>query len=209
MLRILLVRHGETNSNKNKIIMGNLPVPLNERGISQANQCGEYLREKFPNIKTIYSSTLIRAKETSQKITEKLNLDDEIIFESSLAERSFGILEGTIYNELDFILRDKFGKFDVKTVPEGGESGIQFYRRVRQGINRIIDNHINFDHTILIISHGGTIRHILGSIFLQKENEYKYFPIDINNCSITELIFEKGNINSCTAKYINFYQYLV
>ena len=210
LVNILLIRHGETDSNKKKIIMGHLNVPLNSNGIEQAKSCGKYLKKIFPNISAIYSSTLLRAQETITLVVKELNFEASVKYDTSLTERSFGELEGLSVQDVYSRLLNESGNYDVSIKPPNGESGIDFYKRVSDGIENIInDKSWDKDGTILVLTHGGTIRHILGYLLYDKNNEYNDFPVDAKNCSLTLLSIDKNVENRINIKFMNFYQYLV
>ena len=182
MVKILLIRHGETDSNKNKLIMGHSNVPLNSNGIEQAKSCGKYLKTTFSNISTIYCSTLLRAQETITLIIKELNFEISIKYNASLTERSFGELEGLPVQDVYSKLLNGSG----------------------QGIEDIInDNLWAKDEIILVLTHGGTIRHILGYLLYDKNNEYNDFPVDAKNCSFSLLSIDKEAERPINIKFMD------
>ena len=68
MTRIILVRHGETDWNKEQIFRGRIDVPLNSTGLKQAKATGEALKDW--KIDAVYSSPLSRALDTAKAIAE-------------------------------------------------------------------------------------------------------------------------------------------
>ena len=206
MVNLILIRHGETNSNKTKTIMGHSNHSLNAVGTIQAKQCGAYIAKYYSNISAIYSSTLIRARETTDAISSQLQNDIEIEYLPELTERSFGDLEGQSADLVFSQLKNNDGLYDITCRPPKGESGIDFYTRVQAGIDRIIGfKDWTQNESILVLSHGGTIRHILGYLLFPKEKNYNNFPVEPYNCSITSVNVHN---DSTTVNYINFYQYL-
>jgi alpha-ribazole phosphatase len=77
MPEIILVRHGETQWNSSEIFRGRADVPLNEKGLRQAQLLGEYLRDE--KIDTVYSSPLKRAIKTAEAIAARHSLPVNII----------------------------------------------------------------------------------------------------------------------------------
>ena len=63
---IYIIRHGETQKNKKKLLQGRSNDPLNEAGIAQAEQAREYFENRGVHFDRVYSSPLIRAVDTSQ-----------------------------------------------------------------------------------------------------------------------------------------------
>ena len=206
MVNLILVRHGETNSNKIKTIMGHSNHHLNSDGIKQAEICGRYLAKYYPKISMIYSSTLLRAMETLDIIVKHLGENLAIQYLPELSERSFGNLEGQSMDSILPKLSNKQGEYDITVRPPNGESGLDFYKRVSLGIKNIImAKSWEKDESILLVTHGGTIRHILGFFLLPKDKKYNNFPIDPKNCSLTSVNVYNDEI---IVNYINFYQYL-
>ena len=89
-MKILLVRHGETNYNKNRLIQGHSDIELNETGRNQATSAGEKLSDH--NIDYAFSSPLKRAVETARLMLDNSNnsqnVSKEIIKELSDAEKT-------------------------------------------------------------------------------------------------------------------------
>lgn len=215
MVQILLVRHGETDSNKSNIIMGHSTEPLNENGKEQARKCGLILKENFKSITTIFSSPLLRAAQTIEIIKEQLNFSGPINYIQSLAERDFGEFTGLTYEEVvrKFkVMEEKkgfVGNMDINLKPNGGESYLEFYSRSRIGFESLLTtNNWKDNETIVILSHGGTIRHILAFLLLHEKESFNDFPIAVKNCSITS--FDINNIQELDVKinFMNYYQYL-
>jgi valyl-tRNA synthetase len=141
-----LVRHGETDHNKEKIYAGSTDIPLNETGLAQAMEAGEKLKSE--KIDLIITSDLKRARQTAEIIAEKLGVK-EIIFDDNLRERNGGVewegknLERALYTDPDYI-------------PQGGESWQEVEARVRATFEKHRVNHRG--KNVLIVSHGGTMR---------------------------------------------------
>jgi probable phosphoglycerate mutase len=111
--RLLLVRHGETEWNRQQQFQGQIDIPLNENGKKQAQQAAEFLKDV--QIDSAVTSPLLRPKETAEIILQlhpevKLQLDDR------LKEISHGLWEGKFESEIE---QDFPGMLEQwKTVPE-------------------------------------------------------------------------------------------
>ena len=70
LMNIILVRHGETDYNRDRLLMGQLDIPLNDKGLTQAKTVAKVLVEK--NISQIYTSDLQRATKTAEIICSKI-----------------------------------------------------------------------------------------------------------------------------------------
>ncbi len=101
MRYLIFIRHGETAWNREKRFQGHSDVPLNERGLLQAELLAGALQRE--GVSTLFSSPLARARQTAEIIGARLNLAVEVMQE--LTELNFGEYEG----ELEADLRAKYG----------------------------------------------------------------------------------------------------
>lgn len=155
---LYIVRHGETDPNKNQIIQGSgLDAPLNETGKRQANDFFQAYRH-IP-FDAIYTSALIR---TSQSVSRFIDLGIPHFPFSDLNEISWGVKDGTkidpeekvIYNRL---LNDWAGGLLDRSFTMG-ESPNQVARRLQ----RVIQYFMESNHQmILICTHGRALRILL------------------------------------------------
>lgn len=98
---IALVRHGETDWNRERRVQGRTEIPLNETGKAQASAAGERLRAAAPGAwKLVHASPLGRAIETAELIAEGLGLAAPAI-NDGLWERDFGEAEGLLQPEIE------------------------------------------------------------------------------------------------------------
>lgn len=158
---LYLVRHGETEWNRQMRIQGQSDVGLSERGREQARQLAQ--RIAHWRIDRAVTSDLSRARETARIVLG----DRELPLESDvrLRERHFGEWEGLTREEV--LARDEAGyrrwREDPWTFrPPGGESLDDVYRRVSTLAEELRED----EGSILVVSHGGTLqamlRHFLG-----------------------------------------------
>ncbi len=157
-MNVYIVRHGETDCNVNNICYGWYDCPLNEKGITQAKNLGNFLKTK--KIDKIISSDLLRARMTADEINKELMLPVE--YNSSLREIFFGDWENKPVKEMMKIdpVNTKLWREDCqKAVIPNGELFDDFYARVSTGFDKIVEE--NFDKDILIVAHGGAISALL------------------------------------------------
>jgi probable phosphoglycerate mutase len=121
MPEIILVRHGETDFNASETFRGRADVPLNEKGLRQAQLLGEYLRDE--KIDTVYSSPLQRAVKTAEAIAAGHSLPVNIV--ENLNDIDCGNWQGLSLREV----KEKYAELyqDWLDTPEqvkipGGES---------------------------------------------------------------------------------------
>ncbi|XP_036616764.1 fructose-2,6-bisphosphatase TIGAR [Trichosurus vulpecula] len=117
---LTVVRHGETRYNREKILQGQgVDVPLSETGFRQAAAAGEFLSNvKFTHI---FSSDLMRTKQTTAKILEKSRFCKEatVNYDRRLRERKYGIAEGKPLCELKALAKAAREQCPDFTPPEG------------------------------------------------------------------------------------------
>jgi len=188
MTRLFLVRHGETDFNREKRIAGQLDVPLNELGRAQAHATAELL--KAEPITAIYASDLCRAAETARIIAQKHKLN--AILSEELRERSYGHWEGKLSEEIKNLFPEEYEQFKqipLEFAPSEGESRRQLFHRVIKKLHEIIVKHPN--ESVVIVSHGGPIRAIINyAVALQLGlpiPNLSQVHIDIDLCSVSLL----------------------
>lgn len=182
-MRIIFVRHGETDWNVTLQYQGQARVPLNERGRAQARLAGERLRRTKAS--ALYSSDIVRAWQTAQIVGPLVGLEPQGM--SELREIDVGQWEGLTPEELYRRFPDHMREYErdpARTVRKGGESYAQLQERALVALETIAATHTG-DETVLTVSHGGTIRailcHVIGLDLL-------YFGrMWLDNGSLTEL----------------------
>jgi probable phosphoglycerate mutase len=142
-MTILLVRHGETDGNAARTLQ-RPEVPLNERGLRQAEQLAQRLAaDGFVHI---LCSNLLRARMTAAPLAARSGLTIE---ESPLLqERNFGDLRGLAYAALP---ENPFGP-DV--APPNGEDWPTFHARVADAFAFIVDRRRSVNGTLVVVTHG-------------------------------------------------------
>lgn len=183
MLELVLLRHGETDSNKNGKYLGWTDVELNKYGVSQAEKARDKL--KHISFDVVISSPLKRARETAEIISE------DIIYNSELKETNFGLWDNLSFQEIkekypqDYKLWMKdWGGF---IFPEG-ESALDMHKRAVNFVDEIINK--KQQGTVLIVTHAGLIRSIIAHLLGMEIAGAWHFHID--NCSITRIQITDG-----------------
>lgn len=159
MLKVILVRHGESTANAEQRYVGQKDCPLTELGKMQAQRLA--LRLKKENLSVIYSSDLKRAKETAHIIAGKAGIE-RIIEEPLLREISFGEWEGLTYDEIGNKwekLRNAWISDPLNISPPGGETLIQLQKRSVEAFLKITKKYDS--GTLALVCHAGPIRCIL------------------------------------------------
>ncbi len=110
MLKLVLIRHGESTWNKENKFTGWTNVPLSEKGVEEAIKAGKTLKEKGYKFKVAYTSYLDRAIKTLWLILEEMDLMWIPVYNSwRLNEKHYGNLQGL--NKIEMV--EKFGEEQV------------------------------------------------------------------------------------------------
>lgn len=185
MIKIFLVRHGQTVYNIQHRIQGWCDSPLTELGIQQAKELSEKLKDI--SFVGVYSSPLKRAYLTAQYIVKE---KQDVQTLNGLKELHFGSIEEKedhLYIKKDGSShREGFTKY-------GGETIAMVKQRMIDALREIVSKHQ--DGNILIVSHGAAIRYLLQEI---KQSEEDYF---IDNCEVTYIDYECGKFK-CNDKKV-------
>ncbi len=148
--RIFLIRHGETNWNKEGRFQGQIDIPLNENGKDQARKTFEYLRSI--SFSKAFSSSMHRPYETAQIILQN-NKDLKIEKIDSLVEISHGLWEGKLEAEIrenwPNLLKNWHDKPEEVIMPEG-ESIKDVSERSIEAFNKICLSQKDNDLTLLV-----------------------------------------------------------
>ena len=161
--RLFLVRHGETDWNREGRLQGSQDIPLNALGRMQAAEVADRLRALKPEFATsaYVASPMHRARETMTILRNELSLPpDDYRIDDQLKELTFGDWEGFTWREIrkserelaQARERDKWG-----FVPPGGESYRMLAERIRPSLEAMAPDTV-------MVSHGGVARAILALV---------------------------------------------
>jgi len=159
-IRVVLWRHGQTDWNVENRFQGHSDIPLNKVGQYQASEAAKVLAALRPD--RIISSDLIRAQETAAALAALTDIKVEI--NPNLRETDGGLWEGKLASENRATHGELFANWY-----EGGDepAGVTGERRsdvAKRAVAVIEKEMTNFSGTIVFVTHGGTVRSVLGSI---------------------------------------------
>ena len=164
-ITLYLIRHGETDWNRDRRYQGQRDIPLNEKGRAQARRNGEALRALLPGIAKaeFIASPLGRARETMETVRASLGLaPKEYFLDDRLRELNSGHWEGRLQADLPKLDPEGLAERALDPFhwrPEGGESYADL-------LVRVIDWLGSIDRDTVAASHGGVSRclraHVLG-----------------------------------------------
>ena len=178
-MRIYLVRHGETEGNKEGVFRGRRDFPLNGTGKAQAAKTGEYFTGR--DISRIYSSPLSRAFETAEPISAAAGRPAEVMKE--FTDMSFGVWEGLTIDEARTLLPREYETWQqtpAKFRIEGGESLAAVRRRIVNGLSAALSDG---QGDIVIVTHRVVCKVL--TLFLLGVPNSLFWTIRCDPCSIT------------------------
>jgi len=160
MIRLTIVRHGETYNNRDFVVQGQDPTQgrLTEKGLRQADLLGRALRDTPFDI--VYSSTLERCAVTLGKILEHRTGTRTLplVFANELKEVNLGVLQGRPHTEW----KASIAGDPMAWRPQGGESWLDLQVRVMDYVRRTILP--GGQREILVVAHGGVNRSMLSAV---------------------------------------------
>jgi probable phosphoglycerate mutase len=162
--RLLLVRHGETEWNRQKRFQGQIDVPLNNNGHAQARRASEFLAKV--KIDKAFSSPMLRPKDTALEILSKHpNIQLELFDE--LKEISHGLWEGKFEHEIEAEFAGQLALWqsqpETVQMPEG-ENLQQVWDRVAIVWQKIVES-VPAGETALVVAHDAVNKAILCLLF--------------------------------------------
>jgi broad specificity phosphatase PhoE len=187
MTFVYLVRHGQTAWNKEEIFRGRADVPLNERGLKEAELAAEYFRGK--RVDAIYASPISRAIQTAEKIAGVLGL--KVVPHSGITDMSFGDWEGRPIKEVEQSDPDRFRLWKEEPhllkVP-GGETLEEVRTRTTAALEEVIPSHAQ--GTVILVSHR-VITKVLICAILGLDNSH-FWQIDQDSTAINLIRYKHG-----------------
>ena len=174
-MKIYLLRHGETNWNKERKMQCQADNPLNEIGVKQAEMAAKQLENI--NYDLVISSPYIRAKRTAE-IANKGRVP--IIIDDRLKERNAGVLDGKPVAEINSA---EFFNYNINAEYEGAENIQDFCKRVWELLDEIKGKYA--DKSIVLAAHNIVIRAIKAYILgVPEDGDIREYGI--NNGAIEE-----------------------
>ncbi len=158
MTELILIRHGETDWNRELRFQGQVDVPLNATGHEQARRLG--LRLAGESIHELVCSDLTRTQQTALPISQNhLQLQQGMTkLDAGLREQNFGVVDGMRVDDIKAQHPDawaKWIKFEADHAFAGGESTQQFHARVIAALRALARQHAL--RTLVVVTHGGVL----------------------------------------------------
>lgn len=177
MTEFCMVRHGETDWNRDGRIQGFEDIPLNTVGEQQADLTGIYLAQETWDV--MICSPYQRTRTTADGIGRHVQVRhrDEV---PAVGERNGGVASG-------LTMRERQTQFPDGIVP-GMESQMALQRRAITALTAIAERYPG--QRIIVVSHGGFIHALLSRV---SKGAVETPPIRIENASISRLVYDHGH----------------
>jgi broad specificity phosphatase PhoE len=191
-----LLRHGATEWNRERRVMGRRPIPLSDEGHAQVQALTPHLEGL--EIASVWTSPLVRARATAEIVARALGV--AVHEEPGLTEVDYAAWEGRTFPELvgDDAYRE-FHRDPVATpIPGGGESLLDVQTRVYAAMQRIAAR--EGGRRVLVVSHGDPLRLILAGCLRLDLGEFRRVRVDNGALSAIELTGDWAEV-----KFINLH----
>ncbi|KAF9053079.1 phosphoglycerate mutase-like protein [Panaeolus papilionaceus] len=202
-MRVWVVRHGETQANRDGIIQGQMDVPLNEEGLRQAEIVAQALKGRLGNSRFdfAYTSDLSRAAKTAEVIL-RYHPGVEIVKQDVLRERFMGALQGEHFRR--FKTTDPETQRTIETTASFKKRAIGWWNKT------IVPNAKRYGEgdgvkNVLVTSHGGFITTLVHGLIGSRKAECgvgvtlgqckntAICVIDVDDCG-KGVVLEYGNV---------------
>lgn len=178
--KIILIRHGETEYNRDGRWQGWTDEPLNETGKSQSEKAAQRLKSEV--IDAIFTSDLIRALQTAKIVGKPLGIP--AIKTKNLRERNMGIFEGMTWEESEEKHKSLFENFfdhqNETFKDHGGETIKEVKKRIKAFLKEMKSKYK--DKVVAIITHGGAKYYMLRLLVKEMPEDLRF-----GNTAITVL----------------------
>jgi probable phosphoglycerate mutase len=159
--RIVLIRHAESEGNRDRVFTRTPEVPITEAGRAQARAAAAWIAARYTPV-AVVSSPFARARQTADILAEVLGLAVHV--EHDLRERSYGALAGEPYGAVRACPDYDPQRYWLWRPPGGGETLVQVAARAGAALDRTARAYDGSD--VVVVSHGAVMhalwRHVTG-----------------------------------------------
>jgi alpha-ribazole phosphatase len=185
--RLWLVRHGFTEWNTQQRFCGHSDIPLSAAGRAQAHWLARRLQRE--EISRIYTSDLVRARETAEIIANSRAEPMQVKVSAAWREIDFGAWEGLTYAEIAEQFEDRLDFFsDLEhSSPPAGEATMHMVKRVQRALT-MVSRADDVPGDAVIVSHGGPLRALLCSMLGMSLEHQWQLCLDPGSLSAIDLL---------------------
>lgn len=174
---IYIIRHGQTDQNKNGLLLGRTDAPLNDRGRMEAEEAGEDFKRQGITFDVCYSSPLCRAVETARIVTGFP--ESGIMIDDHLIEMDYGPYEGISLHDPPREIVTFFSDFIHNPAPEGMEQLSHVTERMGEFLEKLP---YKDGQNILLSTHAIAMKGALE--YLTPDSHGSYWNKYIRTCAV-------------------------
>lgn len=185
-LELILVRHGETDWNKDKVFRGQMDMRMNAVGIAQADATAEALKDTV--FEAIYSSPLKRSLVTARRIAKPHQMEVRAV--DGFTDIHFGAWQGLTEKQVEERYGPMLGKWKngpSRFRPPGGESLTKAWKRVNSQLRNLLFTHGT--GTVVVVSHRIPLK--MMTAYLMNRKTEAIHEIRHDHCAIS--VFKAHN----------------
>ncbi len=166
-MEILLIRHGQTKSNREKRYMGTIDEPITQEAVEVAKATAAQL----PPVDQVFISPKLRCQQTAALLFP----NQKAIVIQDLREMDFGRFEGKNYEDLkeDPSYRQWLDSDGTMPCPDG-ECRVAFAERCGAAFWQLVEAAEGKQQRLAIVAHGGTLMALLGSYAVEEKPYYEW-----------------------------------
>lgn len=184
-IRVVYLRHGQTDLNLEHRMQGSTDAPLNDRGRTQLTRAAARLAgETFD---AVYTSDLLRARHSAELALAGNGPEPRV--DPRLREQDLGSWEGEIWFDLaELFSKEAFRRFmgDIDYAPGGGETRREVRTRLRAFLTDLVAEHSPGD-TVLVVGHGGPLFVLLHDVLdIPYSSEKRFYG---SNGGVSEFLY--------------------
>lgn len=193
-IRIVLIRHGQPQQHQGKIFLGQVDIPLSSVGIEEASLAGEKLISENISPDMIYASDLLRAFETAEIISQKLE-GVQVVPDKLFREMNMGSWDGEFIEEIKEKFPEEYEKRgeDILNyrIP-GGENFYDLRGRVAREFYRLFMGEFQErlkdggSKDFVLVAHMGVIRSLMAELTQDEEEATWKRPYPTGSVTVIE-----------------------
>ncbi len=178
-MELMIIRHGQTVANSKNHYYGFTDSPVTEKGREQAKAAGIFVNRLNFQPDQIYISERTRTHET----LELMGFDKkDAIIDARINEQNMGVFECNTFQDIQAKYPTAFDEWNAdfnNYRPEGGESHLEMYLRVKAFMEDLIRQKKDTDQKILVVTHGGVMRSMYS--YINADNLNVFYNVFFSN----------------------------
>jgi len=186
MTHLILIRHGESEANLRRQVVGASSCRLTPRGCKQVKTLRQLLETRVSSIDAVITSDTVRTRQTTQILFPHA----AVIVDNRLNEIDAGTVTSWPRSKFDAAYPHFFKQFRASNRFPGGESHLEMFKRQIQAFKTISEQYTGRKQTVVVVCHAGTISSLFHHCFRIPLGYYSRFTTA--NASLSEIKLHQG-----------------